>query len=72
MIRKTYRIPDMHCDSCAMTLESIEHDLDGIRTIQANYYKQTLMIEFDETRLTEQQILSSIQELHYTPVPLNP
>jgi copper chaperone CopZ len=70
MIQKIYRIPDMHCPNCSMLLESIEDDLEGIRKIKASYHKQTLVVEFDETILSEQTLLQAIQKKHYTPVPL--
>jgi copper chaperone CopZ len=70
MIKKTYRIPDMHCTNCAMVLESIEDDLEGIKTIKASYHQQTLFIEFDEKLLTEQSILDAIKERRYTAIPM--
>lgn len=69
MIKKTYRIPDMHCSNCAMHLEAIEDELPGIRSIKASYQKQQLVVEFDETQVTEEQILAAIRAKDYTPVP---
>ena len=65
-MKKSYRIPDMHCPNCALTLESLEDDLDGILSIKASYHKQLLEVEFDEKVLTEQKILAAIKRLEYT------
>jgi copper chaperone len=65
MIKKTYKIPDMHCSNCAMKLESIEDDLPGIREINASYHKQLMIVEFDEAQVSETQILVAIAKKGY-------
>jgi copper chaperone CopZ len=65
MIKKTYKIPDMHCSNCAMKLESIEDDLPGIREISASYHKQQMVVEFDEARVSEAQILAAVAKKGY-------
>jgi copper chaperone CopZ len=65
MIKKTYKIPDMHCSNCAMKLESIEDDLPGIREISASYHKQQMVVEFDEARVSEAQILAAVVKKGY-------
>ncbi len=65
MIKKTYKIPDMHCSNCAMKLESIEDDLPGIREINASYHKQQMMVEFDEAQVSETQILTAVMKKGY-------
>jgi len=65
MMRKTYKIPDMHCSNCAMKLESIEDHLPGIRSISASYHRQEMVVEFDEAQVTETHILAAIAEKGY-------
>jgi copper chaperone CopZ len=67
MTKVTYQIPDMHCSSCAMSLEGIEDELEGIQKIRASYRKQTLDIEFDEKKVTAKKIRQAIIDLGYTP-----
>ena len=66
MIKKTYSIPDMHCSNCSMKLESIEDDLPGIKEINASYHKQQLTIEFDESQVSEAEILAAVTKKGYT------
>lgn len=68
MIRKTYSIPDMHCSNCSMKLESIEDALDGIKEINASYHKQEMIVEFDETKVSEEQIIAAVKKKGYTAV----
>jgi copper chaperone CopZ len=65
MIRKTYSIPSMHCTSCVMTLEALEDELPGIEFIQASYQKQKLVIEFDESQVSEAEIRQAIAALDH-------
>jgi len=68
MIKKTFNVPDMHCSNCSMKLESIEDELAGIKEINASYHKQQMIVEFDETKITEEQIIASARKKGYTAV----
>jgi copper chaperone CopZ len=61
------RIPDMHCSACAMKLEGIEDDLPGIFKVRASYHRQSLEVEFDEDQVSEEEILTAVGRLGYTP-----
>jgi copper chaperone CopZ len=65
MIKKTFNIPDMTCTNCAMKLESLEDTLDGVKEINASYHKLQMVIEYDETRLTEEQIVAAVKKKGY-------
>jgi copper chaperone CopZ len=65
MIKKTFKIPDMTCSACAMKLESLEDDLDGVKEINASYHRLEMVIEFDETKLTDEQIIAAVKKKGY-------
>lgn len=65
MIKKTFNVPDMHCTNCSMKLESIEDDLPGIKEINASYHKQQMTVEFDETKVGEDQIIAAAKKKGY-------
>ncbi len=67
MMKKTFRVLDMHCPNCAMHLEGLEDELPGIRRIKASYKKQSMEVEFDETRVTTDQIIQAANEIGYHP-----
>ncbi len=69
MTKAVFRVPDMYCSSCSMTLEGLEDELQGIKRISASYHKQRLAVEFDETRLTSDTIIAAGKELGYTLIP---
>jgi len=66
MIKKTFKVSDMTCSNCAMKLESLEDTLDGVKEINASYHRLEMVIEFDELKLTEEQIVSAVQKKVYT------
>ena len=66
MIKKTYSILDMQCSNCAMILESIEDDLAGVAEITASYHKQQMTVVFDESRVSEEQILAAVTKKGYS------
>ncbi len=68
MIKKTFKIPAMTCSACAMKLESLEDVLDGVKKINASYHKLEMVIEYDEAKITDGQIITAIKKKGYTPV----
>lgn len=69
MIKKTFQVTDMHCTNCAMRIEELEDDLPGIRQVLASYQKMQVLVEYDETRVSEAQILEAVKRKGYTVVP---
>ena len=69
MVKKTFNVPDMHCVNCSMKLESIEDELEGIKEISASYHKQQMIVEFDETLVSEAEIIAAAKKKGYQAVP---
>lgn len=65
MIKKTFKVSDMSCTNCVMKLESLEDTLDGVREINASYHKLQMIVEYDETKLTDQQIIAAVKKKGY-------
>jgi copper chaperone CopZ len=66
VLKKTFRIPDMHCSACVMKLESLEDDMPGVRMVQASYQKQSMLVEYDDSKVSDGEIRKAIQGLGYT------
>jgi copper chaperone CopZ len=69
MIKKTFKVPDMSCTNCAMKLESLEDTLDGVNEINASYHKLQMIVEYDETKLTDEQIIAAVKKKGYQALP---
>lgn len=59
------KISGMHCSSCAMNIDFDLEDLEGIKKVQTSYAKQESSIEFDEEKVSLQQILGQIKKTGY-------
>ena len=70
MVKKTFRVEGMHCSNCPMEVESIEDDLPGIKQITASYQKGQMVVEFDETKLSDEQIIASVEKRGYQAFPV--
>lgn len=69
MMKKTFSVPDMSCTNCAMTLESLEDELVGVREINASYHKLQMVVEYDESKLTIEQIIAAVKKKGYSAIP---
>jgi copper chaperone CopZ len=69
MIKKTFKVPDMSCTNCAMKLESLEDNLDGVEEINASYHKLQMVVIYDETKLTDEQIIAAVKKKGYQAIP---
>jgi copper chaperone CopZ len=68
VIKKTFSVPDMHCSNCSIRLESLEDELAGIKEINASYHRQQMIVEFDETVISEEQIIVAAKKKGYQAV----
>ena len=65
MVKKTFRVEGMHCSNCPMEVESIEDDLPGIKQVSASYQKGQMVVEFDETLISEAEIMAAVEKKGY-------
>lgn len=69
MTTQTFSVPDMNCTACVMHIEAIEDDLDGVLSIDASYKKLRMVVEYDESKVSQDQIIQAVQHTGYTAVP---
>ena len=69
MVKKTFHVEGMRCSSCPMEVESIEDDLPGIKQVSASYQKGQMVVEFDETKVNDAQIIAAVSKRGYQAFP---
>ena len=69
MIKKTFKVSDMTCSNCVIKLESLEDVLEGVKEINASYHRLEMTVEFDETKVDEDQIIAAAKKKGYHAVP---
>lgn len=59
-------IDGMHCTSCAFNIDGELEDMEGVNKASTNYAKSETIVEFDEDRVLEKQLVDAISKLGYT------
>ena len=65
MKREIYKISGMHCASCALTIERTVSKLPGVKSAQVNFANESLLVEFDEKKISEKEIQKIVQNIGY-------
>lgn len=65
MVKKKFIITGMHCTSCALLIDSDLEDLDGVISSSTSYARAETIVEFDEVRVSHEQILNMIKKNGY-------
>ena len=61
----TIKIKGMECPNCSMILERIEDKLIGVVKAEASYHKGQMIVAYNETQVTEDQIKAEVQRIGY-------
>lgn len=70
MTKKRFQIQGMHCVGCAMTIDGALEDMQGIQAATTHYARQVVDVEYDDRKVTDEQILATIQDAGYAAMPL--
>ncbi len=68
MKKQVFQCPEMYCSNCVMSLEGLEDSLEGVKRITASYHKQQMEVLYDETRISEQEIIAAAREVGFTAI----
>jgi len=63
MTKRIYKISGMHCSSCAMNVEWELED-KGVKA-KCNFAKETLEVEADFKKITDEELKRTIEKLGY-------
>jgi Cu+-exporting ATPase len=58
-------ISGMHCASCATKIEDKLKKFGGVRRVNVNFANHEIHVDFDESRTSKAEILSSVEKLGY-------
>lgn len=64
-MKKDYEIKGMSCAICKNTIEKNVSKMDGVRSCQVNLLDNDMLIEYDETKLSENTIKKVVDDLGY-------
>ena len=68
MTDTTFKVPDMSCGHCKAAIEGELNKLSGVENSNADLEKGTVVVHFDESRVSTEQLKGTIEEAGYTVV----
>ena len=71
IVKKKFKITDMHCTSCALSIDMDLEDLEGIGMAKTSYAKGESEIEFDPAKVNNKLILETIKKSGYNAKPVD-
>jgi len=59
-------IEGMHCGSCAVGIQMLTSQMDGVSKAEVSYEGKTGMFEIDPEKVKKEDLVKAIAELGYT------
>ena len=59
-------IEGMHCGSCAIGIQMIASQMDGVKSAEVSYEGKTGVFEIDPAKVKKEDLVKAIAELGYT------
>ncbi len=59
------KIDGMHCGSCAVGIQMLVSQMDGVKSVEVSYDDKKGVFEFDSAKVKKEDIIKSIAELGY-------
>lgn len=58
-------IEGMHCGSCAVGIQMLVSQMDGVKSVEVSYEGKKGVFEFDPAKIKKEDIIKSIVKLGY-------
>ncbi len=65
MEKVTFNIEGMHCGSCAVGIQMLTSQLDGVKSAEVTYEGKKGTFEYDPTKVKKEDIVKAIADLGY-------
>ena len=65
MGKQIFTVTGMHCAACVMRLEGLEDELPGVRSLKVSLHKQRAEIDYDERKVSEEDLRSAFKREGY-------
>ena len=66
MTNAAFKVPDMSCGHCKAAVEGELNKLSGVENSKADLKNGTVVVRFDESRVSTEQLKGAIEEAGYT------
>ena len=65
--QETLKIPALHCSSCVNTVKRVLKPLPSVEVTQVDAEAKQVIIQFDESEVSLDQIREALEEVGYFP-----
>ena len=67
MTTKTFKVPNISCGHCVMTIHREVGELDGVVSVKADESSKMVTVEWNEPPATWDDIKALLEEINYPP-----
>jgi len=67
MPTKTFKVPNISCGHCVMTIQRELGELPGVTSVKADQASQLVTVEWREPQTSWEAIRALLQEINYPP-----
>lgn len=64
-MKEKFDVTGMTCSACSSRVEKCVSKLDGMQDVSVNLLTNSMQVEFDQTKLSTQQIISAVTQAGY-------
>jgi copper chaperone CopZ len=68
MIKRVFRIRDMHCTMCSMTIDGALEDLPGVQEANTSFIRAQTEVTYDPSTVSVEALVAAIRQAGYEPV----
>ena len=66
MTKTKFHIEGMHCGSCAVGIQMLTSQIDGVSGANVSYEGKEGEFEYDESKVKKEDLVKAMKELGYT------
>ena len=67
MATKTFKVPNISCGHCVMTIQREVGELRGVTSVKADQASKRVTVEWQEPPANWEEIRTLLQEINYPP-----
>ncbi len=67
MATKTFRVPNISCGHCVMTIQREVGELEGVTAVRGDVATKTVTVEWNEPPASWERIRALLEEINYPP-----
>jgi copper chaperone len=65
MTKRTYRVPDVSCGHCKMSIEKALGTMGGLESVEVDVEAKSVDVSFDEQIISEEEVKAALAEEGY-------